>query len=408
MTDIQLIDNTAGITDVPGFMATGVGCDIKQNGKSRLDLAIIYSRKPCTAAGVFTLNDLKAAPVRICQQILAENKSFHGIIANSGNANACTGEQGILDASTMTSLAEQACNAPKNSIFVCSTGRIGRLLPMQVIKEGIAKAGTSLGNTSEHGTRAAEAILTSDSKIKTVTAKINHKGKTITLAGIAKGAGMIQPNMATMLAFIATDAAVETTLFQKLLSVANKKSFNAISVDGDMSTNDTVIALANGESGINISTEDNDLYAKFQEALFQVCSQLATKIVKDGERVTKCITLKIEGTRTDEDAEKVARAVANSLLVKTSWYGNDPNWGRLADAAGYARVGLEENKLDIKYNDCFALEKGKYLNENISKWKTIVSEPEFNININLNLGKGSFQMLTTDLTEGYVDFNKSE
>lgn len=405
---IQVNDPSPGLSDAQGFQSAGVACDIRQNGKERLDLALIHSQQPCTAAGVFTTNDVKAAPVVLDQQVLAGGSKIHGIVANSGNANACTGAQGMADAKEMIALAEQATSAPANSFFVCSTGRIGRVLPMKNVRQGIEAAGKALDNSAAQSLNAANAILTSDTKPKSVTASFAWQSKTITVAGIGKGAGMIEPNMATMLAFLATDAEVAQPLLQKVLVAANQQSFNVITVDGDMSTNDTVLLLANGATGVEVTEEEAELLALFQDAVSIVCRRLAEKIVGDGERVTKFVRLNIKGAPSTAAAEKVARAIGNSLLVKTSWFGSDPNWGRLMDAAGYARIGLVEEKVDLHYDDVPALLQGAPQDQNLTEWKAIVARKEFSITLNLNLGDAHYELLSTDLSTGYVDFNKSE
>ncbi len=408
MSQVTFIDNSPGITDVAGFTASGAGCDIRNKGNDRLDTAIIYSKTPCSIAGVFTTNDIQAAPVRLCRELLKSGRTAHGIIANSGNANACTGEQGMTDAKAMIALAENAVGAPGGSFFVGSTGRIGELLPMAKIKKGIAEAASRLAPVEAEGRRAAEAILTSDTRPKTCTAHFDWQGARVTVAGIAKGAGMIEPGMATMLAFIATDAGLGRELLQKLLVLANNRSFNTVTVDGDMSTNDTVIVLANGVSGVTVTENEYPLLALFRDALNKVCYALAEKIVGDGEKITKVVTLNIQGARTPEDAEKIARAIGNSLLVKSSWYGEDPNWGRLLDAAGYARIGIIEEKITLFYGDVPVMIQGHPIPENKPRWKEEVKKRRFTIHMDLGLGPADYTLLASDLSAEYVNFNKSE
>ncbi|MDP4693379.1 MAG: bifunctional ornithine acetyltransferase/N-acetylglutamate synthase, partial [Opitutales bacterium] len=271
----------------------------------------------------------------------------------------------------------------------------------------ISAAAAILDSTPESSLKSADAILTSDTRRKVATARFEFEGKTITVAGIAKGAGMIEPNMATMLAFLVTDLEADNKTLKNTLVQACNKTFNRISIDGDMSTNDTVLLLANGKTGL-VPNENANLLQAFRDAVYLVCDNLAEKIVGDGEKITKLVELIVEGCKSEADAEKVARAVGNSLLVKTSWYGSDPNWGRLADAAGYARVGLKEEIFDIHYNDVPALLSGKPQDSNLSKWKEIVSKKRFRIILNLNQGEGTFRLLTSDLSEAYVNFNKSE
>lgn len=405
---VTFTDNSAGITDVAGFTASGAACDIRNKGTDRLDTAVIHSKTPCTVAGVFTTNDIQAAPVRLCRELLAAGRPAHGIVANSGNANACTGAQGLDDAKSMLALAEQATNSPEGSFFVGSTGRIGEWLPMEKLTKGIVDAAKRLASTEEEGRRAAEAILTSDTRPKTCTAHFDWQGARVTVAGIAKGAGMIEPGMATMLAFIATDAAVERSLLQKLLWLANNRSFNTVTVDGDMSTNDTVILLANGASGVTVTENEYPLLALFREALNSICYSLAEKIVGDGEKITKVVTVNILGARTPEDAETIARAIGNSLLVKSSWYGEDPNWGRLLDAAGYARVGIVEEKINLFYNNVPVMIQGRPIPENKPKWKEEVKHRRFGIHMDLGLGPADYTLLASDLSAEYVNYNKSE
>lgn len=410
MTPLTVTPDTAGLTDVPGFEAAGVACDIRQkNDLKRPDLALVFSLRPCTAAGTFTKNAVKAAPVLLCQEHLAAGGPFHGFIANSGNANACTGAPGLRDARAMAQRAASSLNLKPTAFFVCSTGRIGQPLPMERIIKGLERAVTEKGRTPAHGRRAADALLTSDTGPKTVTVSFTYDGKKHTVAGCAKGAGMIQPDMATMLAFLATDFSVPRSFLQKTLSEAVAGTFNCITVDGDMSTNDTVLILANGHSGVSVGDKSpRELRLLFAEAVWKACEVLADKIVSDGEKITKVVEIRVAGAASAEDAQKVARAIGNSLLVKSSWGGGDPNWGRVADAAGYSGAKLIEAKLDLLYNDVPAMTAGTPHPENKARWKSIVQGRRFTLHVNLHLGKGAFRLLATDLTEGYVAFNKSE
>jgi len=410
MQALEVIDNSDGLSDVAGFELASVAADIRAKGDfKRLDLTVCRSQRPCTAAGVFTTNEVFAAPVHVCRTLLQSGKPLHGFVANSGNANACTGDQGEADAVAMADLAAEAAGLPKGAFFVASTGRIGRRLPMDAIAKGIARCGIEgFGASPKHGRDASQAILTSDTKPKTVTVRIALPGgQKVAVSGMAKGAGMIQPGMATMLCFIATDAAVSKNLLQTSLAAAVKRTFNAISVDGDMSTNDTVVVLANGASGAQI-LENTPEAALLGRALAIVCDNLAEKIVGDGEKISKVVEIKVESAPSDEAAEKIARAIGNSLLVKSSWCGEDPNWGRLADAAGYARAGLDQRKLDIDYDAVPVLRGGQPLDEHLPQWRAIVKQKRFTVAVRLNLGTGRFRLLASDLTEAYVTFNKSE
>jgi glutamate N-acetyltransferase/amino-acid N-acetyltransferase len=407
---IEFTNDSPGVSDVPGFRVGAAGCDIRNKSTDRLDLTLIVADRPCAAAGVFTTNDVKAAPVRFCQQILAVSADkIRGIVGNSGNANACTAAQGDADAAAMAKLSADAVGAPDDAFLVCSTGRIGELLPMAKVAEGIKASAGRLSRDAAEGVRSANAILTSDTRPKSVTARFVWEGKSVTIAGIAKGAGMIEPNMATMLAFVCTDAAASPSELRAALKSSSDQSFNCVSVDGDMSTNDTVLLLASGVSGVSVgASAPAPLRALVQEALDKVCFALAEKIVGDGEKITKVVSVEIEGARTRADAEKIARAIGNSLLVKSSWFGEDPNWGRLADAAGYARTGLDEGKLDIYYDDVPAVLGGKPLPENKPQWKQVVKAARFAVRLKLNLGDAKFRLLAADLTDGYVNYNKSE
>ena len=398
-------EDTDGVTDPKGFYAAAAHADVRGKQDGRLDIGIVYSPTPCAAAGVFTKNAVKAAPVLDCERILALATPIHGFIANSGNANACTGKQGIRNSLEMIRATEAACGAPQDSFLICSTGRIGDLLPMSRIKLAIAELGESIAQKPTAGSEFAQSIRTSDTRNKTCTARFEIDGKSVTVSGAAKGAGMIQPNMATMLAFVTTDIAAESAELKSLLVEAVNHTFNAITVDGDMSTNDTVLVLANGKSGVKL---DDSSRAPFQEALYKICDRLADKIVADGERITKVVEILIGGAASDSDAENIARAIGNSLLVKTSWYGNDPNWGRLMDALGYAGARIDQYVIDISYGDIPALVSGDPIPENKPQWKEVVSKPRFSIKIDMHQGEGKYRLRASDLTEGYVDFNKSE
>jgi glutamate N-acetyltransferase/amino-acid N-acetyltransferase len=398
-----------GVTEAQGFFASGVASNIMGKNNGKLDLGIIYSKRPCTSAGTFTTNDVKASPVRYCMELLdIPNQVFHGVVANSGNANACTGKQGDLDCAKMASETARHLKVDSREVLVCSTGRIGVQLPMSRITAGIANACQDTLDELDGGKAFQEAILTSDTRTKSCSAQIETPSGKVTIGGTVKGAGMIQPNMATMLAFLTTDADVSSNFLKKCLGTAVDQSFNRMTIDGDMSTNDSVLILANGFSRVKIEDESGDIQAEFKEAVLQVCKALARKCVTDGEKVTKFVELRIDGAPSNEDAEKVARCIANSLLVKSSWYGSDPNWGRIVDAAGYAQIGLDFDRFDLSYNEVPAVEMGKPLTMNKAKWKEIVSQKAFEIKIHLHMGEGSAIIWSNDLSEEYVNYNKSE
>jgi len=403
-------NNTAGIAEISGFHMAATAADIRGQGTDRLDMALIRNTGPdFTAAAVFTRNDIKAAPVRQGIETLNTNGGqLQAVLVNSGNANACTGPEGFEDnRSLMDELARQL-DIASDRVLIASTGRIGRRLPIDRMMASIPTLVKSLSNNPEAGHGASRAILTSDTRPKTVTVQVDPGGHKITIGGMAKGAGMIQPDMATMLAFFATDARLDPALASELLKEVCQSTFNSITVDGDMSTNDTVLLLANGSSGVAIEKSDGAAYTPFKEALHAACHSMADAIVGDGEKISHVIELTVKGAPTPHAAESVARAIGNSLLVKSSWYGMDPNWGRIIDAAGYARTGIREEWIDLYYDNCPVMIQGRECPENREQWKEIVKKTRFSISLGLNQGNSQFKLLTTDLTEAYVNFNKSE
>jgi glutamate N-acetyltransferase / amino-acid N-acetyltransferase len=419
-----------------GFLASGVFCDIKKLGTGKgsnkgpkRDLALIVSEMPATVAGMFTTNQVCAAPVKICVERV-KNGTAQVVVVNSGNANACTGKLGMTDAREMVSFTERALNFPKGSALVGSTGRIGVTMPMDNVRAGIIEAATLLGNEIENSDHAAEAIMTSDSRSKQIAIEFLLGGKTVRIGGICKGAGMIQPGMsatgvrpatlphgglhATMLCFITTDAATDAKVLQSALNEAVAHSFNRITVDGDMSTNDTVLVLANGLAGNKNFKVQSPEFKVFSAALNHVALELAKKIVRDGEGVHRIVTVRVNGARTVQDADAAARAVANSALVKTSWHGGDPNWGRIIDALGYSSAKIVEEKVDIGYSAgggkkiLWSLKRGQPTKVTFKQLCVAVAPKEFDLHINLNLGKAGAVMYACDLTEEYVDFNKGD
>ena len=406
---MKFFENGDALTEPMGFFCSGVHCDVKGVRNGKLDLGIIYSPKPCIGAGVFTTNDVQAAPVRYSKQLISESGStFHAIVANSGNANACTGNQGEVDTRKMASEVARHLNIHSKEVLVCSTGRIGVPLPMSRLTTGIRDACEDVRDGCDGARAFQEAILTSDTCTKSCSAKIQCSRGEITIGGVVKGAGMIEPNMATMLAFLTTDIQVSSTKLQDILKEAVEHSFNRITIDGDMSTNDTVLLLANGNSGVKLEEETISVQQEFADAVNAVCSCLARKCVTDGEKVSKFVKVLVKGAKDSDSALKVARCIANSLLVKSSWYGSDPNWGRVIDAAGYAKVGLSFEKLAMFYNETPVLLNGIPLIENKTSWKEIVSSKEFTISLELNMGEAEGEIWSNDLSEEYVNFNKSE
>ena len=419
-----------------GFRAAGVFCDIKRlgtgkgsdKGKKR-DLALIVSEAPATVAGMFTTNQACAAPVKVCVQGMKKGRA-QAVVVNSGNANACTGKQGMQDALAMVRFTEQTLAFPQGSALVGSTGRIGVSMPMDNVRAGIIEAATLLGSTPGHAAQAAEAIMTSDTQSKQVAVEFKLGGKVVRIGGICKGAGMIQPGMsaigqrpgavplhATMLCFITTDAAVGPKVLQAALREAVANGFNRITVDGDMSTNDTVLVLANGLAGnphFALRNPNSRGFGLFQTALSHVCLELAKMIVRDGEGVSRFVTVRVSGAKTFTDADAAARAVANSPLVKTSWHGGDPNWGRIIAAVGYSPATIIEEKVDIGYSKpgsreiLWSLKRGQPTKATFKALCAAVAPREFDLHINLNLGRAAALMYAADLTEEYVDFNKGD
>lgn len=384
------------------FRAAGIAAGLKMNAVK--DLALIVSDQPAAMASVFTTNQVTAAPVKLGRERAAGGAPARAVIVNSGNANAGTGAPGLADARRMAEVTAECLNLPHESVWVCSTGHIGARLPMDLVEPGIRAVAEQL--SPEGGHHAAEAILTTDLRVKYWTVTLPVEGQTVTLSGIAKGAGMIEPNMATMLAFLLTDANIEPSALQRALTVAVNQSFNRITVDGDQSTNDTVLLLANGAAGPATPLDENHAdWPSFVEALHEVCLQLARCIVEDGEGATKRITVRVEGAESDADADRAARAVANSFLVKTSWAGVHANWGRVMAALGYSQARLQEDAVDIWYDDHPAARGGVATDTAPEQLDAVIRKPEFTLRINLHLGEGCAIVYTCEITENYVQIN---
>jgi glutamate N-acetyltransferase/amino-acid N-acetyltransferase len=432
-----------------GFLVSGVFCDIKRLGTGKgsdkgqkRDLALIVSEVPATVAGMFTTNQVCAAPVKVCIERVKKGVA-QAIVVNSGNANACTGKQGLRDAQEMAAVVAEVYDRrnlkakappaitarrdtiPAGHVLVGSTGRIGVTMPMANVRAGINEAATLLDNSLENAAHAVEAIMTSDTRPKQIAVELILDGKTIRIGGMCKGAGMIQPGMsatgkrpaalplhATMLCFITTDAAIDAKPLQAALREAVAQSFNRITVDGDMSTNDTVLVLANGLAENKKLAAGHPSLAVFQSALNHVCLELAKMIVRDGEGVHRTVTVRVKGAKTMQDADAAARAVANSALVKTSWHGGDPNWGRIIDALGYSPATIVEEKVDIGYSTpgepkiLWSLKRGQPTKATFKALCAAVAPKEFDLHVHLNLGTADAAIYAADLTEAYVDFNK--
>ena len=394
-----------GVCAPLGFQAAAVSAGIKNPDDPRLDLALIYSPTPCTAAGTFTINRVKAAPVKVSQAYLKADK-VQAIVANSGNANACTGIQGLNDARQTAKLVSKELGIRQRQVAVCSTGVIGLPMPMARIEPKIPTLIQELGN--KHGKEVAQAIMTSDTKKKEIAVSVDIGNHRVRIGACAKGAGMICPNMATMLCFITTDAKISQSSLEKAVHEAVDVSFNRITIDGDMSTNDTVLVLANGQSGMPSIKRNSKECRQFQEALQYVMLKMAKSLVRDGERVTKFVTVQVKGARTYLDARKVAEAVANSSLVKSSWNGNDPNWGRIVHAVGYSRAMVREELIDVHINGKAACLGGLQAKTSMNTLRKIVAKDKFTVTIDLNLGKADYEVYTSDMSPEYIDFNRSE
>ena len=454
MSDENNFKTISGSICAPrGFKAAAVFCDIKKLGTGRgsekgqkRDLALMISDAPAAVAGMFTTNQVCAAPVKVSAK-RARKKLARAIVVNSGNANACTGRQGIADAQQMARLTAASVAAlyerRKNSIrptvidrryrisetdvLVCSTGRIGVPMPMKNVGRGIRECVPLLARSTTNARQVAEAIMTTDTRRKEIAVEFKIDNRAVRIGGICKGAGMIEPGMAvatglwpvgtkhaTMLAFITSDAAIESNALKRALEAAVAQSFNRITVDGDMSTNDSVIMLANGLAGNRRLDGVSPHRQKFQTALNYVCLELAKMIVRDGEGATRFITLHVHGARNAREAEAAARAIANSTLVKTSWCGGDPNWGRILCALGYSTAKVEESIVDVGYSRAgereiaFAFRRGRPTNVALNTLAKITSTPQFDLHVDLHAGAQDFVMYASDLTEDYVALNKGD
>ena len=403
--DLPITRIKGGVGAPLGFLTSAVSCGIKNPDAKRLDLALIYSEKPCASAGTFTTNRVKAAPVRVSQTHLRKG-NLRAIIANSGNANACTGVQGIRDANAMCDAVAKPLKLKRSEIGVASTGVIGLPMPMMRLEPKYDELLERLG--SKNGADVANAIITSDTHSKEVAISFDLGEHRVRLGGCVKGAGMISPSMATMLCFITTDANIPAENLRKTVLECVEESFNRITIDGDMSTNDTVIVLANGASKMPSIRRNSAQCKQFRHALRWLMLELAKAVVRDGERVTKFVTVKVEGAKTYLDAKKVAEAVCKSALVKSSWNGGDPNWGRIIHAVGYSRARIREELVDIHIGGKAACIGGLQADTPMEQLREIVANSEFEIVINLNQGDADYTMYSSDLSPEYIDFNRSE
>lgn len=390
-----------GVCAPKGFTAGAAAAGVKKPGTTRLDCALIVSDRAASVAGTFTTNVVHAAPVRYCRQV-CEGGTARAIVVNSGNANACTGARGEADCAATATLTAQLLDISPREVCVCSTGVIGVPLPMDRLESGIRACAAALSPAA--GPDAARAIMTTDTVPKEQALELPLDGGVVRLGAIAKGAGMIAPNMATMLCFITTDAALEPPVLHALLRAAVSRSFNCICVDNDMSTNDTVLCLANGASGVRITPGSAD-QERFGDALTQLCTTLAQALVRDGEGVTKFVDIQVRGAADDADARRIAASIAKSQLCKTAFYGQDANWGRIAAAAGYSGARFDPAGLGLSIQGVQVLEAGCPTAYDEARVQALMKAPELLVQLTLNEGTGSAQFWTSDLSLDYVKIN---
>jgi len=388
---------------VNGFLFSGISAGIKKNGKR--DLGLIYSGVPAQVAGLFTTNAVKAASVQLNLKRI-KGGICQAVVVNSGNANACTGAQGLRDASRISSLGAKGLGVKEKLVFTASTGVIGVPLPMKKIEERVPELIEAL--SPEGWMNTVEAIMTTDTFPKVEVATCRIKGKQVKLCGMVKGAGMICPNLATMLSFLVTDADFGARLLQRMLKKAVEKSYNCITVDGENSTNDTVLLLANGKAGHPSSnTMDRDAEV-FQSMLSEVCQNLAKSVVKDGEGATKFIEVLIRGARNKEDAKRAAYTIAHSPLVKTAFFGEDANWGRILCALGHSGARINPNRIDVFFDNAPIVKNGVGVNpRSEEKAAKVIKKKSFKVIVDLYQGESQFSVLTTDLSLDYVKINAS-
>ena len=399
MTAAAGTTTAGGVATARGFRAAGISAGIKASGKP--DLALIVSDTPATAAAVFTLNKVQAAPVLVSKEHLAKSGgAVRAIVVNSGCANACTGDTGMSDARAMAAETAKLLGCAPEQVLVASTGVIGVNLPMDKLTSGIPKAFAALGG--DQGSQAAQAIMTTDPFPKESCATFAIGGRTITIGGTAKGSGMIGPNMATMLAFVTTDAAVAQPLLHRAMTEVTDDTFNAITVDGDTSTNDAAIVLANGASGVTIGDAE---YPAFVKALRAVCLELALGIVRGGEGATKLVTVTVSGAASTGDARTTAKLIATSLLVKTAIHGGDPNWGRLLAVAGRAGVAFEESRAKVTIGSIVLFENGGPYDDRAPQAAEYLKAKDVSVGVDMGVGGASSTVWTCDLSAEYVKIN---
>lgn len=395
---VHLREVSGGIAAPCGFQASGVCCGLKVRGR---DLALIYSIAPAAAAGLFTTNRFQAAPVLVTRERIRQ-QPVRAVVINSGSANACTGAEGYRDAVRMADLAAEALGVPARSVLVASTGVIGQLLAMDKVAVGIKKAVAALG--SGGGEDAARAIMTTDTRLKSIAVEFDLDGRPVRIGGMAKGSGMIAPDLATMLVFITTDADLSPRLLHSCLAVAVERSFHCITVDGETSTNDMVLVVANGQAEAGAITPGHGL-ARFQAALGHVAGYLAREIVGDGEGASRVIEVRVRGAASERAARRIARTIATSPLVKTAIAGGDPNWGRVLAAAGRAGVSFDPGRVQLLLGRVCVVDNGAVCDHDSGDAREAVSGSEVRITLDLNDGEEEAVIWTCDLTAAYVRIN---
>ena len=396
---MQILEN-GSVTSPRGFTAAAVAAEIKYTG--RTDLAVVYSKVPAQAAAVYTLNRFKAAPLQVTEQNIS-NGIAQAIVVNSGIANAGMGAEGMRLAREMSDCAAEALNIAKDDVIIASTGVIGMPLPMDKVKNGIQKVSKAL--YADGGHDVAKAIMTTDTVCKEMAVQLRIDGKVVTIGAMAKGSGMIHPNMATMLGFITTDVNIDNKALQAAFKANIDDSFNMVSVDGDTSTNDMVAILANGQAGNTLLTEESPDFPAFKEALREICIAMAQKIAGDGEGATKLVECTVTGAATKEDARLAAKAIIASSLVKTAIYGNDANWGRIACAAGYSGAQFDPDKVNIFIGDVQVAQNGMGLEFDEAKATETLKQKKVNILVKFNIGNEEATAWGCDLTYDYVSIN---
>ncbi|PWH15703.1 MAG: ornithine acetyltransferase [Ardenticatenia bacterium] len=404
------------VTRVPGYRAAGVACGLKQSGQ--LDLALVLSDHPATAAGVFTTNVFRAAPVLYDEALLAREHPplVRAVVINAGNANACTGAAGLQDAERMARITEEALGLPRDTVLVMSTGVIGHRLPMDRVEQGIYAAAQSLSTSG--GAAAARAIMTTDLVPKEAYVRIDSENGRFSIGGMAKGSGMIHPALArpasptgnpyphaTMLCLIVSDARVSAPVLQDALDAAVARSFNRITVDGDTSTNDTVLLLASGQENATEITPDSEAHRLFQAALNEVCTSLAKQIARDGEGATRLVEITVCGAISEFEAERAAKTIATSPLVKTAIFGADPNWGRILAAVGRSNVHIDPQRTDLWLGPVQLVAAGTPLDFDVHAARAMLRQPEVAIRLDLGLGSGTATVWTCDLSYKYIEIN---